>query len=103
MSEYQRRASRLGLAHPLLEAERQSGNSQSRKARGKLGPRDGILYQTMSRLPVANQVFLETWIVGIRKEGHSQTSVPQRTHMPHLRWRSCCAIKETERLGRGRW
>ena len=36
------------------------GNSQSRKARGKLSPRDGIPYQTVSRLPVANQVFLLT-------------------------------------------
>ena len=37
-----------------LEAERQAGDSQSQKARDKLGPRDGILYQTASRLPVAN-------------------------------------------------
>ena len=45
-------------APPLLEAERQAGDSQSQKARGKLGPRDAILYQTASRLTVANQVFL---------------------------------------------
>ena len=48
------------MDRPLLppEAERQVGDSQSWKARGNLGPRDGILHQTVSRLPVANQVFL---------------------------------------------
>ena len=35
--------------HPL-EAERQAGDSQSQEARGNLGPRDGILHQTVSRL-----------------------------------------------------
>ena len=50
---------------PLLEAERQVGNSRSRKARGNLGLRDGILHQTVSRLPVANQVFLGSWTVDI--------------------------------------
>ena len=54
---------------PLLEAERQAGNSQSRKAGGNLGPRDGILYQTVSRLPVANQVFLGSWTVDIYQKG----------------------------------
>ena len=43
-------------ASPLLEAERQASDSQSWKARGDLGPRDGILHQTMSRLLVANHV-----------------------------------------------
>ena len=44
--------------HPPLEAEMQAGDSQSWVERGDLGPRDGILCQTVSRLPVANQVFL---------------------------------------------
>ena len=60
-------------------------DSQSWKARGKLGPRDGILYQTVSRLPVANQDLLGSWMVDIRREGHSQRSAPQRRHMAHLR------------------
>ena len=60
------------------------GNSQGWKARGNLGPRDSILYQTASRLPVANQVFLGSWTVDIRWEGHSQRSAPQRRHMAHL-------------------
>ena len=62
------------------------GDSQSWKARGKLSPRDGILYQTASRLPVANQVFLGSWTVDIHQEGHSQRSVPQRRHTAHLTW-----------------
>ena len=70
------------------------GDSQSQKARGKLGPRDGILYQTASRLPVANQVFLGSWTVDICQEGHSQRSAPQRRHTAHLRWRSHCAPRK---------
>ena len=61
---------------------------QSQKERGKLGPRDGIPYQTVSRLPVANQVFLVSWIVDIHQEGHSQRSAPQKRHTAHLRWHS---------------
>ena len=39
----------------------------------------------MSRLPVANQVFLGSWTVDIHLEGGSQRPVSQR-HMAHLRW-----------------
>ena len=42
---------------PLLEAETQAGNNQSQKARGNLGPIDGMLHETMSRLPFANQLW----------------------------------------------
>ena len=70
------------------------GNSQSQKARGKLGPRDGILYQTASRLPVANQVFLGFWMVDIHQEGCSQRSAPQRRHTAHLRWSSRCTPRK---------
>ena len=75
---------------PPPEAERQAGDSQSQKARGNLSPRDSILHQTVSRLPVANQVFLGSWMVDICQEGHSQRSAPQRKQMAHLRWRSHC-------------
>ena len=64
---------------------------QPEPERGNLGPRDGILYQTMSRLPVANQVFLGSWMVDIYREGRNQRSAPQRRHTAHLRWCSCCA------------
>ena len=40
------------------------GDSQSLKAGGNLGPRDGILHQTVNRLSVANQVFLAWEIDG---------------------------------------
>ena len=75
MSENQRRASQLPVP-PLPEAESQVGDSQSWKVRGKLGPRDGILYQTASRLPVANQVF---WDPG---QLTSARSVAARDQLP---------------------
>ena len=39
----------------------------------------------LSRLPVANQVFLGSWMVDICQEGHSQRTASQRRHMAHLR------------------
>ena len=57
------------MDQPLPPPERQAGNSQSQKARGNLGPRDGILHQTVSRLPVTNQVFLGSWTVDIYQKG----------------------------------
>ena len=76
------------------------GDSQSWKARGKLSPRDGIPYQTASRLPVANQVFLGSRTVDICQECHSQRSAPQKRHMAHLSWRSHCT-QETKWPGWG--
>ena len=68
--------------------------------RGNLGPRDSILYQTASRLPVANQDFLGFWTVDICQEGRSQRSAPQRRHTPEMALP--LRIQETERLGPGR-
>ena len=48
----------------------------------------------MSRLLVANQDFLGSWEVDICKEGRSQRSAPQRRHMAHLRWFSCCTPRK---------
>ena len=73
---------------PLPKAERQACDSQSQKTRGNLGPRASILHQTVTRLPVANQVFLGSWTVDICQEGCSQRSAPQRRHTAHLRRRS---------------
>ena len=70
---------------PLLVAKRQVGESRSRKARGNLDPRDSILHQTVSRLPVANQVFLGSWAVDVHQEDHSQRSASQKRHTAHLR------------------
>ena len=73
---------------PQLKGGRKAGGSQSRKARGNLGPRDGILHQTVSRLLLANHIFLGSWMIGICQEGHSLRSAPQRRHTAHLRHRS---------------
>ena len=70
------------------------GDTQSQKVRGNLSPRDSILYQTASRLPVANQVFLGSWMVDICQEGCSQRSAPQRRHTAHLRWHSHCTPRK---------
>ena len=86
---------------PPPEAERQVGDSQSWKARGNLGPRDGILHQTVSRPPVANQVFLGSWTVDIHQEGRSQRSAPQRRHgTPEMALP--LRTQETKWLGPGR-
>ena len=76
---------------PPPEEERQAGGSQSQKTRGNFSPRDGILHQTVSRLPVANQVFLGSWMTDICQEGLSQRSAPQRRRTAHLRQCSHCA------------
>ena len=79
-------------AHPLPEAGSQAGNSQSWQ--GAIGFRDSIIYQTASRLPVANQVFLGSWMVDTHQEGRSQTSAPQRRHMVHLKRCSGCTPRK---------
>ena len=84
----------MDLPIPLLVVERQAGDSQSWNARGKLGPRDSILYQTVSRLPVANQVFLGSWTVDICQEGCSKRSAPQRRNTAHQRRCFCGAPRK---------
>ena len=73
---------------------REAGRRQPEPERGNLSPREGILYQTASRLPVAKQVFLGSWTVDIHQEGHSLRSTAQRRHIAHLRRRSCCAPRK---------
>ena len=50
----------------------EAGGWQPEPEKGNLGPRDGILYQTVSRLPVVNQVFLGSCTVDIHWESCSQ-------------------------------
>ena len=71
---------------PSPEPERQLCDSQSQRARGccSLGPRDCSFHQTVSRLPVANRVFLGSWAVHICQECHGLRSAPQRSHTAHL-------------------
>ena len=78
----------------LTEAERQAGDSQSQKARDGLDPRDEILHQMVSRLPVANQVFLGSWTVDICQEGCSKRSAPQRRNTAHQRRCFCGAPRK---------
>ena len=80
---------------------REAGRQQPEQERGKLSPRDGILYQIVSRLPVANQVFLGSWMVDTCQEGHNQRSAPQRRHTAHLRQHSRCATRKPSGRDRG--
>ena len=89
LREYQRRASRMHT-RPLSHRRRQRGRQVTARAGRQWAtpfsaPETSILYQTVSRLPVANQVFLGSWTVDICQEGHSLRSAPQRKHMAHLR------------------
>ena len=79
----------------------QASDSQSWKARGKLSPRDSIPYQTVSRLPVANQVFLGFWMVDIHQEGHRKRSAPQKRHTEHLRRHAHCTPRKPSSWDRG--
>ena len=64
-----------GLAHPPLEA----GGSGEGKG-GKLGPREGIPYQTANRLPISNQRLPEI-LDGWHLPGESQLEIaPQKRH-----------------------
>ena len=64
-------------------------------------PRDSIFHHTVRRLPTANQVFLRSWMVDICQEGRNQKSTPQRRHMAHLRWCSCCTPRKQSGWDRG--
>ena len=55
----------------------------------------------MSRFPVANQVFLGSWMVDNRQEGHSQRSAPQRRHIAQLRQCSRWAPRKQSIWNRG--
>ena len=74
-----------------LQGGRALCGSQSWKARGcfNFGPRDRIFHQTVRRFPVANHVFLGSWMVDICQECHSLRSAPQKRHMAHLGLCSC--------------
>ena len=62
-------------------------DSQSQNVRGcyKLSPRHSIFHQTVSRLLVANHVFLRSWMVDIHQEFRSLRSALQRRHTAQVR------------------
>ena len=41
-------------------------------------------------------------MIDICQEGHSQRSAPQRSHMTHLRWHSCCTPRKPTGWYKGR-
>ena len=91
LREYQRRASWLHVGPSPPHSQRQRGRRVTARARRQgaaalSAPESGIFHQTVSRLPVANHVFLGSWTVAISQEGHSLRSTPQRRHTAHLRW-----------------
>ena len=78
-------------------------DSQNEKARGccNLSHRVRIFHQTVSRLPVANHIFLGLWMDHICQECHSLRSAPERRHTAHL---GLCSwgTRETKWPGWGR-
>ena len=89
---------------PFLEAEQQTRNSQSQKTRGccNLDPSVCIFHQTLSRLPVANHIFLGLWIVHNFQECHSLRSAPLRSDTWHSRDCDSWCTLQTECPGQGR-
>ena len=101
LSEYQRRASQLQTG-PSPAGGREAGGQQPEpEANKQSGPRDSILYETVSSLPVANQVFLGSWTFDTHQEGRSQRSSLQRRHRARLRRRSRCAPRKPSGWDRG--
>ena len=85
LSEYQRRASELWTGPSPRRRQRGRQLQPEPEGKGNLSRRDGLLHQTVSKLPITNEVFLGSWMVGIHQEGRSQRSAPQRRHTAHLR------------------
>ena len=70
--------------HATARAKRQGATPVS-------APETSIFHQILSRLPVANHIFLGSWTAVICQEVCSLKSAPQRRHMSHLRWCSYSA------------
>ena len=79
------------MDQPSPSRGREACDSQSQKARGccNISLRDGLFYQTVSRLLAANHIFLRSWMVDSRQEGCSLRLALQRRHTAHLRQCSC--------------
>ena len=82
---------------PIPRQKQGAGGCQPEPERGKLGPRDGIPYQTANKLPVSNQDFLGFWKVDISLEGWSQRSASQKRHMAH--WRQAGLLRPRKLSG----
>ena len=64
----------------LPEAERQADNSQSQKARGKLSPRDGILYQTAAGSQLLSKSSWDPGRLTSTRRVAPEISSPEETH-----------------------
>ena len=104
VNEYQRRANwLLYKSSSSPEAEKRARDSQSLKARGccNLSPGNHIFHQTVSRLPVANHVFLGSCMVDICQQcNRDQLPIGDTWHT----WDSALAVHpRTEWPGPGGW
>ena len=96
LSQYQMRASCCVQSSPRHQRQRdrwmtaRTGRQEAISVPGR-----GIHHQTLSRLPVVNNVFLGSWTVDICQEGCSQKSAPQRRYTAHVRW---CSSGTPEKL-----
>ena len=97
LSKYRGELASCRQAHPPAVGREAGGRQPELVGEGKSQPQRCILNQTMSRLLVASQVFLGSWMVDIHQEGHSQRSAPQRRHTTHLSRRSCHASRKPSR------
>ena len=99
LSEHQRRSSQLWTGPPPTGGREAGGRQPELEGKGQSGHQRRQPHQTVSRLPVANHVFLGYWLADICQEGRSLTSAPQRRHMAHLRWYSCSAPRSGQDQG----
>ena len=95
LSKYQRRASWMWNGpSPRWKQRGRHGTARACRQGASSAPETSILHQTVSRLPVANQVFLGSWMADIHQKGRRQKSAPQKKHTAHLRWSSLCAPRK---------
>ena len=80
---------------------REAGEQQPEPERSNLGLRDSILYQTASRLPVANQVLLGPGQLTSTRRVAARDQLPRETHcIPEMAL--LLHTQEIKWLGRGR-
>ena len=89
------------LTHPPTRGREAGGRQPEPEGERQSLLQRRIHHQTVSRLPVANQVFLRSWTIDICQEVCSQRLASQRRYTAHLRWRSCCAPRKPRGWNRG--
>ena len=79
-----------------LEAERlrHTTDRAERQVAATISAPETSFHQTVRRLPVANHIFLGSWMVHICQECHSLRSAPQRRHTIHLGWCLCSTLRK---------